>query len=265
MTVELSTPTASESRVAPRFEPGAGDLLQAQVQVAGQMEACDASVLDISRGGAKISVTQSLEVDAEALVTLQADVRDISRRARICWKRPTREGWLVGVAFHEELDNEQFDALAMNGFIERRRDTRIQHSADLIARWELESVPVPVRLLDLSTGGFKIHSPEQAELGKRVLVATEEHPGSPILGKVRWQMPSADGYDIGCAFIDKHGCRDLMRQLQIDHSEAPVEIVSGRSTRRLLGLALGVTTAALFGCLLTLTTQVVLELMDIYQ
>ena len=251
MTADLAPQTTSNDlRNEPRFEPKRRQDLRVQIRRADQDDAISGEIVDLSPGGAKIAIPVGLDVDAETVITLQAGSQCIERRAMVRWCRPARDGWWAGLSFSEDLSRQHFNALAAVGLIDRRRDTRISHSATMTARWELGSKPIPVELMDLSSGGFKMYSPESGEVGKRVLIATENHSGSPILAKVQWQHGRDDGFEIGCAFVDMHGCGTLMQQLEIERPELKAEDAPEQAPRRLWGLVLGVGMVAVVGLVL---------------
>lgn len=244
MTVALANPDSrSAVRLLPRYELLDEGLLEVDIRVGDTRHSGE--IVDLSRGGAKITVGVNLPIDTDISVTIKSGSQEIVKRSRICWNRATLNGWWIGIAFEAELGEKQFNSLATGGFIERRRDARIPYEATMTARWELGSEPVPVKLVDLSSGGFKMTAPSAAEVGKRVLIETAGNAGSPIVAKVQWQHPTEAEFEIGCAFVDKNGCGTLMQQLGIGHAPPEEEQSSPRySTRRLVALTLGVSTVA---------------------
>ncbi len=112
-------------------------------------------------------------------------------------------------------------------------------------RWELGSDPIPVRLIDISAGGLKIASPERGKIGHRVLFETVENDPSPVVAKIQWQNETAEGFLIGCAFANKH-CFPLLRKKLGIVPRLRLQMRKPRlSTRRTIGLVLGVATIAL--------------------
>lgn len=240
--------TAAEQRSTARYELKKNSVLLAVVNLRDRDESLCGEVIDLSRGGAKILVNSTVAINSQVHVELKsgegADAI-VSADGHVCWIRPNRNQWWVGVAFEHDLPESEFTALAQDGFIERRRDKRISHDASLTARWELGSEPVPVRLIDISAGGLQIASPVPSEVGSRVLFETTENDGSPIVAKIRWQNECDEGFLIGCAFANKD-CFPIMRKKLGMASRLRLPIPKPRlSARRTFGLALGVATVAL--------------------
>jgi c-di-GMP-binding flagellar brake protein YcgR len=241
-------PGAVEQRKTARYELNEDTALTVVVISRDRDEPLFGELLDLSRGGAKIQLASTVAINSKIYVELkstQTSEAIVRTDARVCWIRPACNQWWVGVAFENELPESEFTALAQNGFIERRRDTRIRHNASLTARWELGSDPIPVRLIDISAGGLKIASPEHGEVGHRVLFETMENDPSPIVAKIQWQNETAEGFLIGCAFANKH-CFPILRKKLGIVSRLRLPIAKARlSTRRAIGLVLGVATIAL--------------------
>ena len=240
--------SAEEKRSTSRYELNNDSTLLAVVNLRDRDESLCGEVLDMSRGGAKILIHATVAINSQIRVELKSDKGTeaiVSTAARVCWIRPAQNQWWIGVAFENDLPEDEFTALAQYGFIDRRRDKRICHEASLTARWELGSDPIPVRLIDISAGGLKIASPEAGEVGNRVLIETAENDASPIVAKIRWQNECNEGFLIGCAFANKD-CYPIMRKKLGIASRLHLPLPKPRlSARRTVGLALGVATVAL--------------------
>jgi hypothetical protein len=182
------------------------------------LQEIEGEVIDISRAGVKLSVSSCPGMqEAVVLNVLVPEIDlELSIDATVCWSRPgPGETWYLGCVLHPPLPDKVLTDLAIQGYLQRRRDPR--HSIDLAATMWCEGIleSARVRLADYSTGGIRILSPRAATAGQRLRLQFDEGcgPGDQIVAKTAWQFKRSDGYEIGCAFVSKNSYqvfRDLL-------------------------------------------------------
>jgi hypothetical protein len=164
-----------------------------------------AELLDLSPGGAKFCMPNSLACEDDLIVSLQSEELnlDLSLSARICWQRQQADGqWILGCAFDPQLPEAEIEHLFGFGLLERREAPRQSVRGQASARWESATEDTPVGLLDLSEGGFSMLSPMNSEPGQRLRLTldSEEHGLVDAAATVRWGLPVDGGWIIGCEF-----------------------------------------------------------------
>jgi c-di-GMP-binding flagellar brake protein YcgR len=195
-----------------RFPVVEGKTIRVKIERRGDASAkeFDAELIDISHGGVKLSAASCPAIREAVLLRLVLPEIDLDLQvdARVCWSRPgPGELWYLGCALQPSLPDRVLTDLAINGFLQRRRDPRRQ--VDLGAQMRCEGVPeaVDVRIVDFSSGGLRIRSPQEAEMGQRLLLQLEDGPDATdsFLAKAAWQLRREDGYELGCTFVNKEG------------------------------------------------------------
>ena len=197
----------------------------------GEPEEVVARLLDISRGGAKLTVTACIPF--EEAVRLKIDIPDLHVElviaADVCWTRPADDGgWMLGCAFKPKLPEDALDQLAKGGYVDRRRHARTPLVLRATACWELGETSIPVRLQDASEGGFAMLCPQLGETGQRLLLHLCNDDGSPasIPAKIQWRLKTGDEYLIGCSFSNEKDF-ELLRGVAetMEEIEEEVELV----------------------------------------
>jgi len=166
-------------------------------------QSIDGTLLDLSRGGAKLSLARCIAiqevieleielVDANVCLTLQAEVR---------WLRPQKQNmWSIGVAFCERLSDEQLALLAGGGYLERREGTRYGSNIPATIRRELSEETIPVEVVNISVAGIGLSSAEPIEIGQHVQLRllVEAYSDKILTATTRWIVRVDDHYHIGC-------------------------------------------------------------------
>ena len=170
-----------------------------------------AVLMDLSRGGLRLAVDQALPQGEEVRLTIAAEGvdREIHADAKICWASPDlKEGWFLGCALAQKIDQESIDELAAGSALERRRDRRQTISFKAEARTELNSEFESVQIVNYSAGGFCILAENGAvQEGDRLMVrlpSGEKSEPQLIRAKVAWVNTLDDGQSIGCTFLTRH-------------------------------------------------------------
>jgi hypothetical protein len=148
----------------------------------------------------------------------------------------------LGCALNPKLPDQVLTDLATNGFLQRRRHQR--RPIDVAARMRCEGIlnTADVQIVDVSAGGFRVRSTQEAGVGRRILLQLDSGPDQTdlLVAQAAWQMRQEDEYEVGCAFVNKQGPQllhdVLQRQGNPDGDEAPAP--RKRSSARLLTLAL---------------------------
>lgn len=187
-----------------------------------------AELLDISHGGAKLTV--DVCIPFEEAVLLKIDFPELKTRfvfaAYVRWTRPVGEsGWILGCAFKPRLTEYALDQLALAGYADRRHYARFPLALRATAGWELGETSIPVLLQDASEGGFGMISPQLEEPGRRLLLHLRLEDGTPasIPAKVQWYAKKPDEYQIGCVFINEKDFELLLNAARVEESEEEAE------------------------------------------
>jgi hypothetical protein len=221
------------------------------------MQEIEGEVVDISHAGIKLSVSSCPGMqEAVVLNVLVPEIDlELSIDAQVCWSRPgPGETWYVGCTLHPQLPDNVLTDLAVQGYLQRRRDAR--HPTELAATMWCEGIleSSPVQLADYSTGGIRILSPRAATTGQRVRLQFDEgsDQAGQVVAKTAWQLKNADGYEIGCAFVSKDSYQVFQGLLPSRMTEpaAQAKCWSPTSRPRWLALAAVVAIAALTYALL---------------
>lgn len=112
--------------------------------------------------------------------------------------------YLLECGFSSDLPDQVFEKLRSGSEIDTREFKRDPASAVGQVTWETRPNIIPVRLHDISRGGFCLISPEPAETGSRLLFRAE-HPFEKAVGIVatlQWQARNEKGYLWGCKFAN---------------------------------------------------------------
>jgi hypothetical protein len=234
----ISTTEKLPAREA-RFPVVEGKTIRVTLERSGDpsSEELDALLLDISNGGVKLSVTSCPAIDEAVVLRIMLPDIDLDLRvdAKVCWSRPGNgEMWYLGCALMPALPDHVLTELAINGFLQRRRDPR--RPVDLRAHMRCEGAgePADVQIVDFSSGGLRIRSPQQAETGQRLLLQVGERADAAgsFMAKVAWQLRRDDDYELGCTFVNKDGPQLLRDALPDDDDAADARASKPRSQSR---------------------------------
>jgi hypothetical protein len=146
------------------------------------------------------------------------------------------------------------DVLTEAGLYERRGEKREAIALDAPA-WPELSAPygvIPLRIVDLSTGGCCLKSPLAVPVGHRVMVHVwgESRPVASVRMRVQWQQPVGEEYLLGCAFTQRTGHKTLSSFLEPAFGDADRKNAKPRSLMRRMiflghaGLLIGGATSA---------------------
>jgi hypothetical protein len=180
-------------------------------------------LVDLSRGGVKISVDCCIPFDET--VTLTAEFPEIHFEfhvlADVRWSRQgDGDTWLIGCCFKPGLPDETVERLSNEGYLERRCNPRYPISCDAEAQWELSDESVPVRIADFSAEGFCIVSPRVGKTGQQFQLELKDSDGEPVRVAARmcWQSNAEDGYLVGAEFLNRS---DSHRLWEIAYQTTP--------------------------------------------
>jgi hypothetical protein len=230
-----------------RFPVVEGKTIRVTIERCGDLstEELGAQLLDISSGGVKLSVMSCPEMHEAVVLKIVLPEIDLHLRvdAKVCWSRPgPGETWYLGCALQPTLPNQVLTDLAINGFLQRRRDPRRPVDVSAQMRCEGAVEAADVQIVDFSSGGLRIRSPQQAEMGQRLLLQLEDgaDAAGSFMAKVAWQLRGEDGYELGCTFVNKDGPQLLRDALPDDDDVADEKAGAPRSRLRgwLLAMAL---------------------------
>lgn len=161
------------------------------------------TLLDLSPGGAKVLLATPFRFQQAVMLRLECPELSLylCLAARVCWIRPTGEQWQLGCSFDPPLPDEDLQRLLSEGVLDRRRCQRKRINHGATASWELNSKPTEVTIVDLSGGGFCLHSPLPAEPAGRLKLQVIGRNDQRIdaTATVQWRMQTEEGYLLGCS------------------------------------------------------------------
>ena len=215
-------------------------------------ESIDVCLLDMSRGGLKLSVPVELAIHEIVQLHIASEElqMNMEESAQIRWirKDPDSDGWHVGCQIQTIIDEDVLEQLAERGLLDRRNSARQRVNCEALAQWELREDSVPVRLLNLSSEGFCLASDQPTNIGSRIkLTLCDENGASSheILARSKWQIDFDNGYMIGCE-LAVEDIFDLVGYFADSPSKEPTAVVSRRWRKKplLTGVAILAVVAA---------------------
>ncbi len=206
-----SAPNSAGRRKEPRYQGINPETLTVTIErKEGNPGTLSAELMDLSRGGLRLSVRRSLPKDEEIQLTIIVKDFDVQIHAgaKVCWASPgAKDGWYLGCTFLEKITEESIDELASHSAIERRRDPRQAVSFSAEANTELGAAFETVHVVNFSAGGFcALATTSVATVGERLMVRLPtEDAANPnlIRAKVAWVNTLEDGQSIGCTFFTR--------------------------------------------------------------
>jgi len=207
-----------ERRRDPRFKIRTGQALEVTLAQNGARpdQSVLARLIDISRGGAKLSLSSPVLFNSDALLRLKSASLglDLTMAAGMCWSRPEENrGWLLGCSFTPRLPLEALTKLIESDVLERRITERRQRRIPITAQWELDPAPIPGYLWDVSEGGFCFLSPSRA--GEQVTISpAETRRSTAIRARRQWSLEVGGGYVVGCRYLNA-GDHRFFEDLQV--------------------------------------------------
>ena len=169
---------------------------------------------DLSSSGAKVTVPYCIPF--EEAVRVRIEIPELSLRisvpAEVCWIRSMDDStWVIGCSLNKELSVDVLDKIAAGGYIDRRRSPWQKTDIRATARWELAETWLPIRIVDISAGGFCFfcEEPKQAGLGTSLLLERPDGTSVTVCGKEVWHKQVKDGFLVGCTLLDRGDFRYL--------------------------------------------------------
>lgn len=208
----IHTNDPSEVRTSTRFQLTGDARIPVRLEWSSENESCGctAELVDLSAGGARLRLPQSLTLHKGIQVRLHIDdlELDFCCVGDVCWVRPERSGWAMGCAFNSHLPDHVLTKLARGGFLDRRTDARYGISLQAKVREELSaSRPQEVTVDNYSSGGFRFNSDQSISVGQRVLLGVRDSEGKEVIIPARalWQVGSDQTFSVGCCFLNGNG------------------------------------------------------------
>ena len=168
--------------------------------------AISASLVDLSCGGAKLRVNEKINTHSEMSLSIEApqlrNTLEIS--AAVCWTSvAVGSDWWLGCKFNPEMPPSTLQALAAVGAIERRMTQRLSTKIDIAASYKMGNHLIPIRITNVSAGGFCLQATEPIIPNSRILLRVDRNENGmtqekAILAKSRWQVTTDEKYIIGC-------------------------------------------------------------------
>lgn len=192
-------------------------------------EVIKSAPLDISYHGVKLSASQSLPFGEQVELIFQSIHLEFSFTvdAEVRWIRQgDDQSWLIGCSLNDRLTNENLDAIAAAGGVERRQYPRKETEVQTNIQVAGNPTPFPVTVLDFSNAGlrFSTDQPIEPEQSLKLLLSTKDGETHEVGAVSHWYMPYESGYFVGCEVVGKH--RDVYEKW---HREIPRK--KGKSSR----------------------------------
>lgn len=200
------------SRVEPRYEID-GELgvivfIEPEDHRAEPIE-LNATLLNLSASGAKMSVPTALEQDRLLKIKLIVEKLGVSfyLQARVCWAERDGAASIVGCALKPNIPEGVLSHLAAGGRLNRRDQDRRTAAIQVglgrtgIRLWSREKA----ELRNYAAGGVCLETGKTAQLGEtlRVRFATDQVDGVDVT--VRWVMQQGERFLMGCEYKDPAG------------------------------------------------------------
>ena len=180
-----------------------------------------AELLEISVSGAKVKTHQQIPRGEQISLKLSSDDLQGSLHvdATVCWVQLAGVGeWFLGCSFQPQIPELVLDRFAKSGAFDRREDGRHEVAIESIATWELAAEDTRVCIVNISSSGFCLVSPQPGTPGAQVrLKCTNGNDETIISGRCRWQVETDDGFTLGCEFSSSDDYAALRKiQLEVD-------------------------------------------------
>ena len=206
---------------------------------------CHATLIDISRGGVKLSTDDCLVIGEDVSLTLEVSDLNLgsSFPANVRWLQPVDDTtWRVGCAFNPPLPEGTLASLASNGHVQRRQYPRDPLSTEAKVRWEGTSHGIPVQMVDVSAGGFCFRSGQDHQDVGRLALQLNSDSDSPALVRARvlWKLDTDDGCLFGCEFASSEDRAAFWSDLESTTSrqQAGIDAPGQRRDLRLASLVI---------------------------
>ncbi len=127
-----------------------------------------------------------------------------------CWSKKDANGtWQLGCSLSPGLPDGVLDLLAAKGRLDRRLTSRDHESINVSLAWDLSTAPIPATLENYCQGSVCLFTAVPGDIGKQVRVIVKERMEVVVVAKCLWQLRVADGYLLGCQFINDDGFAQL--------------------------------------------------------
>jgi hypothetical protein len=215
------SPTAYTFARSPRVEIKDGRSGQVEVRRLTDtgMETLRGNLLDLSRGGAKISLDRGLLFDES--ISLSVSIPEIDLQftvdSTVVWCRAgDADTWIAGCSFQSGLPAEVVDRLAAAGYLDRQASPRYPVALRGTVCWELSAGSVAAVVQDLSSEGFCMLCRKSGEPGQRLKLRLSSADGRQrmIAARSRWQIRTEEGFLVGCAFLNPYDFHVLWQMAQ---------------------------------------------------
>lgn len=242
----METSTTQEPR-SERLFPRSPLRLQVTVErlVEGTVRRLRAGLVDLSTGGAKLTINEAPKQQETIHVSIGTDDRKVELVliAKIRWVCPNGENeWALGCAFDPPMPQDLIQGLATGGYVDRRTHEREQIMLDARVRYGTSSAWHDVTLLDYSAEGFCVAGDLPSADCEELMLCGTMLSGEPVEfpAAVRWKFHRDNQWVLGCQLRDSIN-RPLVNYLETaieDHAATAGEI-SARQ-QRILTWAAGI-------------------------
>lgn len=192
---------------APCYQIKSNSDLSVTIEKEDTSDSIEATLVNISAGGAKFKVSEAISAKEVLALTIEAKRRNrtIVVSGEVCWVRPTAgDDWWLGCALDPQIPEQLLCELSEDGTIERREHQREEASLRTTAQWELNNETASAWILNYSRGGFCLLSQFAGKPGERVRLQLELDDDQLIFvpAKTQWVVKSQEGFVSGCEFLE---------------------------------------------------------------
>lgn len=200
---------------AERFTMDGDDSLSVTVEPSDRsVRVLQARLLDISTGGAKLSVATDVDVNDRISLRIVSPrlASPLDVDAAVCWcETPNAEERLLGIAFRPPLPDSVLHELVTSNSAAPTTDSRRDGEREPITvpargNWEMSRDQFEGLITDMCDGGFCMVTNRGSVPGARVMLLFDyDGKSARVTARTQWQVESRGRFVSGCQFITPNG------------------------------------------------------------
>lgn len=186
-------------------------------------------LLDLSHGGAKLYLPESLAFDETVELQLLSEEigLDITVPSKVGWiRRHLQSGWVLGLAFEPSLPEDCLQTYFERGVLERRQNSRFAAYLATQVRWAGSPQLSAVELVNVGPGGFCLCVRSQEgqgnvqPIGCRLRLILPNLP-SEVEARICWRWDAKGGHFYGCNVPSRDHMNLLLKHADLLREERP--------------------------------------------
>ncbi len=196
-------------------------------RVEGELYLGSGRLIDISRNGARLTLSTEMPVGHSIGIRMQIEEVDLEyiTAGVVCWNACIGpDAWMVGVTLAAEFPDDIFLTFVTLDLIERRQGDR----SDVTIRARLaddgeDAEPLNVQMLNYSGEGCCILVPHTLEVGSPLgLEVVADGKTSMVKTEVQWCNECVIGHVVGCQFLEA-GAGELVKVALMSEKSQPAK------------------------------------------